>query len=168
MIVEYADIDSPYAKQLERNLEQLMAEHASRGDLAWVFRHFPLIDLHPHAGETAMAAECAAMLGTPQTFWRFIDLVQAAAPNENQFDPANYPAVAGQLGISSDALASCIAKGTFGQKVAEDAKNAVEAGAEGSPYVVLIVRGREPVSISGSIPYASLKKIVDEVAAGVQ
>ncbi|MDB5264507.1 MAG: oxidoreductase [Parcubacteria group bacterium] len=164
-IVEYGDIDSSYSKQLQTTLEQLMSEYASGGQVAWVYRHFPLADMHPNSLSHAEAAECAASLGAPDAFWRFIDLVQAQAPAENQFDPKDYPTVVTQLGISVDTFNTCLSSHQFSKHVTDDAINALNAGADGSPYVVLLVKGQKPSTISGTIPYQSLKRIIDQAVS---
>jgi protein-disulfide isomerase len=165
VIVEYSDIDSPYAKQFQQSMEQLMADYAGGGKVAWVYRHFPLIDQHPNSEMHAEAAECVASLGDANSFWRFIDALNASAPDINQFDPKNYDAVVSTLGISTAKFDSCLSSHTFQQKVAADFGNALDSGASGAPFTVLLVKGQKPATIDGAIPYATLKQIVDQAVA---
>ncbi len=62
-LVEYADIDSAYSKEFQATMEQLMSEYAAGGKVAWVYRHFPLLDQHAGAASHAEAAECAGSAG---------------------------------------------------------------------------------------------------------
>lgn len=165
MVVEYGDIDSEYTKKFNAIMEQLMTEYAPEGKVAWVFRHFPIIALHPNAAIHASAAECAASLGTADAFWRFIDAIAADAPGVNQFDPRDYPSVTARLGIDQAAFERCIAAGTFEARVQDDYTNALLAGAEGSPYIVLMSEGMEPVPINGALPYQSMKEVLDRAVA---
>jgi protein-disulfide isomerase len=164
-IVEYADIDSAYSKSFQLTMEQLMTEYADGGKVAWVYRHFPITTEHPNAATHALASECAASLSVPTTFFRFIDALEAAAPNENEFDPAQYPVILAQLGIDQEAFKKCVTAGTFTKRVHDDYDNALAAGATGSPFVVLIVHGQKPAPINGALPYAAMKQLIDQSIA---
>ena len=67
VIVEYGDYECPYARVAFREIErvQLRTENAVR----FVFRHFPLTELHPHALAAAAAAEAAARSMTGAGSW---------------------------------------------------------------------------------------------------
>lgn len=164
IIIEYADIDSSYAKEYQRTLGQLMSEYGSNGKVAWVYRHFPLINKTPNSLRHAEAAECVASLGNKAAFFKFIDLIQANAPDEEQFDPANYPLIIERLGVDQAAFNACVAEGRFAPKVAADFENALESGATASPYSVILIKGKDPMPINGAIPYATLKRIVDSAS----
>lgn len=164
-IIEYADIDSTYTKQFQPTMEQLMAEYAAGGKVAWVFREFPLTMVHANSASDALAAECVASLSSSATFFQFIDAIQAAAPGSEEFNPAGYGAILNQLGVDQGKFVSCMTNGTYEKRIASDYDNALASGATGSPYVILIVHGQKPTAISGAVPYASLKKIVDGAIA---
>ncbi|HWH16606.1 MAG TPA: thioredoxin domain-containing protein [Candidatus Paceibacterota bacterium] len=167
-LVEYADIDSEYSKEFQATLQQVMSEYAAGGKVAWVYRHFPLLDQHAASASHAEAAECAAFLGTSDTFWRFIDALQAAAPGESQFPVSGYTAAAESLGIPVPEFETCLQNGRFTKKVYDDSTNALQAGAEGAPYTILLVEGQKPVGIQGSLPYEDLKRVIDEAIAKVK
>ena len=164
-IVEYADIDSFYSKQFQATMQQVMSEYAPGEKVAWVYRHFPLLDRHPAAGSHAEAAECAAFLGDADAFWRFIDAVQARAPGETQFPIEGYAAVAAQLGLPVADFQSCLTSGRFTKKVYEETRNALASGATGAPYVIILVDGQKPRAINGSLNYDTMKRVVDEAIA---
>ena len=167
-LVEYAEIDSEYSKEFQATLQQVMSEYAAGGKVAWVYRHFPLLDQHAGAASHAEAAECAGFLGNGDTFWRFIDALQAAAPHENEFPVSGYNAVAESLGIPVAEFETCLRNGRFTKKVYDDSTNAMQAGAEGAPYTVLLVEGQDPVGIQGSLPYEDLKRLIEESIAKAQ
>jgi len=66
LIVEYGDYECPYSRAAYREIEQ--AEKAA--PLRFVFRHFPLQEIHPHALAASAAAEAAALQGR---FWEMHD-----------------------------------------------------------------------------------------------
>lgn len=164
-VIEYGDIDSAYSKTFQLTMEQLMTEYASGNKVVWVYRHFPITTEHPNAATNALAAECAASLSAPATFFQFIDAMQAAAPNDNQFDPKGYPALLSQFGIDQGAFTNCMTNGALEKKVHADYDNALASGATGSPFVILLIHGQKPVPINGALPYAAMKKLIDQAIA---
>ena len=68
-VVEYGDFECPYCGQAEPVVRELIREF---GDVAYVWRHLPLADVHPHAQLAAEAAEAAADQGA---FWEMHDLL---------------------------------------------------------------------------------------------
>ncbi|MDB5236938.1 MAG: oxidoreductase [Parcubacteria group bacterium] len=164
-IIEYGDIDSSYGKSFQKVMEQLMVTYAPGGKVAWIYRHFPIIDQYPNSESHAEAAECASSLGKADSFWNFIDLVQAYAPGDQQFDPSGYDNVVSALGIDTTRFDSCMTAHTYLKRVNDDISNAIAIGASGSPYTVILIHGQKPLSLSGSLPYDAMKKIVDQSIA---
>jgi protein-disulfide isomerase len=70
VIVEYGDYECPYSRQAYRSIERV--ERRLEGGVRFVFRHFPLTRIHPHALAAASAAEAAALRGR---FWEMHDLL---------------------------------------------------------------------------------------------
>jgi protein-disulfide isomerase len=68
LIVEYGDYECPYSRAAYRAIERVQVERP--GAVRFVFRHFPLTDIHPHALAASRAAEAAAMQGR---FWEMHD-----------------------------------------------------------------------------------------------
>lgn len=167
VIVEYADIDSEHSKAFHAVMEQLMADYAASGKVAWVYRHFPLTMEHPNSLRHAIASECAAAQGGPESFWRFIDLVNAAAPGADQFDPKGYGTVVRQLGLNETTFTECTTKGSYTDKIRAQTHNALASGAEASPFTVVLVEGQDPISINGALTYDRMKEVVNRALAQV-
>ncbi len=64
-LVQYGDYECPYTRMSRHSVHQLQREYPDR--LRFVFRHFPLEAIHPHARSAATAAEAA---GAQTDFWR--------------------------------------------------------------------------------------------------
>lgn len=168
IVIEYADIDSSYAKDFQATMQQLMTEFGAGGQVAWVYRHLPLIDQHVNARRHAEAAECAASIGGPDAFWRFIDSAHARAPGSQELNPSDYGLLAEGLGIRPEAFNECLSAETFAKRVMEDFENGLNAGAGGSPFSVILIKGRPPITIDGSVPYDGMKRIIQESIANAQ
>ncbi|MBA3789306.1 thioredoxin domain-containing protein [Patescibacteria group bacterium] len=167
VVIEYADIDSEYSKVFQKVMEQLMQIYGPQGNIAWVYRHFPLIGEDANAEEHAEAAECVASQGGTSVFFKFIDTLQSAASGTNQFDPANYDAVVSSLGLSTTDFDTCLNARTYQKRVGLDYQNALDIGATGAPYSVLLVKGQTPIIISGGLPYNAMKQVIDQSIAKV-
>lgn len=165
VLIEYADIDSAHAKSFQTTMEQVLADYGPTGQVAWIYRHLPLIDQHPYAAQHAEAAECAASLGGPLMFWRFISLLNTAAPDDQQFNPRDYGSVVEAVGILPQSFEACMTEHRFQERVAEDFTNGIAIGAGGSPFSVLLIEGHPPVTIDGAVSYDALKRILDEAIA---
>ncbi len=71
-IVEYSDIDCPFCKRAKPVIDELLAEHP---EYRFVYRHSPIVQLHPYAAYKAQASECAFDQGGEAAFWKFLDIV---------------------------------------------------------------------------------------------
>lgn len=162
MIVEYADIDSPYSKDFQSVMTQVMQDNASSTNVAWVFREFPLVDQNQYAEADAEAAECVAAQGGTSAFFSFINTLQAAVPGDGQFNPADFSALIKALNLNQAKFDQCMSAHTYRQVVANDYENALAVGATGSPYNILLVKGQKPKVISGAIPYSTMKQIIQQ------
>ncbi len=161
VLVEYADVDSEYSKDFQTVMEQVIQSYGTQGNVAWIYRDFPLTAEDPTSEKDAEAAECAAGLSSQSTFFAFIDAMQAAAPGDTQFDPSGYDTIASSLGISKGSFDDCLTARTYQKKVAADYASGESVGVSGTPFSVLFVKGQKPVTISGSVPYATMKQILD-------
>ena len=70
LIVEYGDYECPYSRQAFREIERV--ERRLEGGVRFVFRHFPLTEIHPHAMAAAAAAEAAS---SQDRFWEMHELL---------------------------------------------------------------------------------------------
>lgn len=163
MVVEYADFDCTYCSGFSQTLHQIVANEGTGGEVAWVYRQFPLTEIHPNAMRHAEAAECAAQAGGNDAFWKFSDMLYAHQP----VNPSQYGTFAAALSIPGDAFANCFANAstTVADRIAADRKNALDVGAQGTPYSLILVDGKPPIVMNGSYPYEAVKALVDQALA---
>lgn len=69
-IVEYGDLECPNCKQAAPAVKLLLAHF--KQSVRFVYRHFPLEEVHPHALQAAEASECAA---GQDKFWPMHDVL---------------------------------------------------------------------------------------------
>ncbi len=165
-VVEYADLECPYCKTFHNTMHQIMDYYGTSGRVAWVYRPFPLGTIHSKAPKEAEAAECAAAQGGDTAFFKFVDRVYEVTPGNNGLDLASLPAIAGEVGLDVAAFNQCLGNGTYQKKVADSYTEAIRLGAQGTPYVLIMV-GNESVVLSGAQPYESMRAAIDAVLAGL-
>jgi len=162
MIVEYSDFDCEFCKSFHETLHQLVANEGAKGEVAWIFRQFPLSEIHPNALSHAKAAECAAEVGGNDAFWRFADILYANQP----VDPKKYGVLAKAAGIPGDAFATCYASESASapltERIRSDRQNALDMGADGTPFSIIVITGRPPIVMSGAYSFDAAKQLIDE------
>lgn len=159
MIVEYSDFDCEYCKRFDEVLHQIIADAGVNGDVAWVYREFPLSEIHPNAMRNSEAAECVAQVAGNDAFWKFKTELFANQP----IDPSQYGVYAQKVSISGSAFADCLSapREALDARIQADRQNALDVGAEGTPYSLILVTGKPPVVMNGGYPYDAVKELVD-------
>lgn len=161
VIIEYSDFDCDYCKSFHETLHQIIANEGTRGEVAWVYRQFPLTEIHPNAFSHARAAECAAETAGNDSFWNFADALFVNQPA----DPTRYGELARTADVlGDDTFASCYANPSpdIDARILADRQNALDMGAQGTPYSILLVAGRPPVVMAGGYSYDAVKELVDQ------
>lgn len=131
-LVEYGDFECPYCGQAEPVIRQLLEQFGS--ELRYVFRHLPLVEVHPHAQEAAEAAEAAAAWGK---FWQMHDLLFQHQDALTMQDLVRYAA---ELGLDVERFREKLNKRRYAPRVARDVDSADQSGVTGTP--TFFVNGR--------------------------
>lgn len=166
-IIEYSDMECPHCKTYAATLKALIEEYGPTGEVAWVYRHFPIAELHSKAPKESEAAECAADVGGGDAaFFRFVDRVYEITPSNNGLDLNTLPDIAAGVGIDKDAFKACLDSGKYKDKVASQTKEAIELGIRGTPHSYISVAGNFlPVEGAQSISAirSALNAIIEEL-----
>ena len=163
-VVEYADLECPFCKTFGTTMHQVMDYYGPSGKVAWVYRPFPLTQIHSKAPKEAEAAECAADQGGDAAYYKYIDQVYAITPGENNLDLAQLPIIAKNVGLNVDTFNVCLNSGKFTSKVQASYNEAISLGAQGTPYILIMV-GKDSVVLQGNQPYDSMRAAIDAVLA---
>jgi protein-disulfide isomerase len=126
VLVEYGDYQCPYCGAAYPVIKKVKKEFGK--DLRFIFRNFPLTNLHPHALWAAETAEAVAAQGK---FWEMHDFLF-----ENQRylgDEAHFTAFESKLKLDVKRIASEVAEGTYRPRVEEDFSSGVRSGVNGTP-----------------------------------
>jgi len=167
VIVEYSDYDCPFCKNYHETMNRIMTDYGAGGKVAWVYRHFPIEQLHPNAPVIALASECVADLGGNEAFWTFSDLVFGEREINAQTNMTELTGYATQAGVNGTEFDTCVSEGRFIDRVNEDFADAANAGAQGTPHSLVLVGGQQGV-INGAQPYEAVKQIIDTLITQIE
>jgi len=162
-IIEYSDFECPFCKRFHDTMNQVMNEYGQSGQVAWVYRQFPLDSLHPvKARLEAVISECVAEIGGNNAFWQFADRLFELTSSNNQTNVDTVlPQIIGELGISQSAIDECVASGKYDSHVQNDIDNAVATGGRGTPWSIIVTKKGNTYPINGAQPYNSVKQLID-------
>jgi protein-disulfide isomerase len=158
-IVEYSDTECPFCKRFHATMKEVL--QAYPGKVKWVYRHFPLEQLHAKAMKEAQATECVQKLGGTTAFWSFLDSIYDITPSNDGLDLAKLPVLAEKAGVDRAQFEACIASDEGKAKVQKDLENAIATGGTGTPWSILITADGAKYPINGAQPLENLKQIID-------
>jgi protein-disulfide isomerase len=124
-LVEYADYECPYCGDAHVVVKRLQDELGPR--LRFVFRNFPLTQVHPHA---QLAAEAAEAAGAQNRFW---EMHERLYENQAALSPELIGAVAHGLGLDMERFEKDLASGQFRERVERDFMGGIRSGVPGTP-----------------------------------
>jgi protein-disulfide isomerase len=124
-LVEYGDYQCPYCAMAQPVVRELL--YSFGADLAVVYRHFPLTEVHPLAATAAQAAEFA---GEHNAFWK---MHEALFANQPRLSLPTILGIADVLGLSQASLHRALNAGTYARKVGDDFMGGVRSGVNGTP-----------------------------------
>lgn len=124
-LVEYGDYECPYCGAAYPTVKSLQAEFGDR--LRFVFRNFPLTDMHPHAEHAAEAAEAASAQGK---FWEMHD---ALYEHQRGLGDTKIKDLADSIGLHGTTILEQVHRQVFAGRIEEDFESGVESGVNGTP-----------------------------------
>lgn len=198
VLVEFSDTECPYCKVFQTTMQTVMSTYGKAGQIAWVYRHFPLSKpdaqgnvLHRKSPKEAEATECVNELDGNTAFWKMLDTIYANTPGNDGLDLAKLPEYAKSAGVDVTKFNTCLASGKYADAVEADFQDGVNAGAQGTPYNVLILKSalsssaestindfvlknglarnviissnKKEVVLNGALPIAMMKIVLDAI-----
>src|SRR3989339_188654 len=146
-IVEFADFGCPYSQESSFVVRELALQYPE--DVRFIYRDFPLVDLHPIAQKAAEAGECAQDQGK---FWEYHDKLYQ---NQNDLTEERLVEFAAELNMNVYQFESCVTSGRYANEVLDDYPAGGEAGVRGTP--TFFINGNR---IAGAIPKDILDAII--------
>ncbi len=153
-LVEFADLQCPACRTYHPVVKELLDIYP--GDVRLIFKHFPLIAIHPNAMAAAIAAEAAGQQGK---FFEFVDLAYekqgewASLPNPED----KFAELAKALGLDVNKFKSALSDNALEDKVEEQRNEGIKNGVQGTPS--FFING---VKIENPKDLEAFKQLVDK------
>ena len=163
ILVNYDDFECPFCSRAHQTLfPALLTEYGDR--VAFIYKDFPLSDMHPWAIHAAVDANCLASEST-DAYWDFADyihlnqsVVNSEHGRENQFAALDRITLAegGKFNVDSAKLATCV-KAQKQDAVLASLKEGESLGIDGTP--TMFVNGQ---MVDGALSEAEFRALLDK------
>jgi protein-disulfide isomerase len=151
-VLEYGDYECPYCRGAARDVREMLERYPDT--VRFVFRNFPIPQLHPHAEQAAEAAEAA---GAQRKFWEMYGLLLEPSSGLDLGSLLDYAA---DLGLDVGRFRHEVTGHAYAAKIDRDVREGVEDGVNATPK--FYVDGQR---IDGKLPLEGLE---DAIRAAVR
>lgn len=161
-LVEFSDYECPYCiRHFQQTMPEIEANYIKTGKIRYLFRDFPVDQLHPDAIRAHESAHCAA---EQNKFWDLHARLFSAAGTHTA------PLLeqrASEAGLELPAYRNCLASGRTTAAIRANSAEALELGANGTPAFFVGIRDRATnqmkvaQTISGAQSFAVFQRILD-------
>ena len=165
-LVEYSDYECPYCGQYAtQTYPQIVRDYVQTNKIRYVFKNYPITQLHPNAFRAHEAAACA---GDQGRYWEMHDRLFA---DQRTLTLEGFVERALALNLDGAELRNCIEGPAQDDMIREDIAEAVRGGVRGTPVFVLAFTDPEgqvvtPVRVLvGAQPYQAFKDAIDALLA---
>jgi protein-disulfide isomerase len=133
-LVEYSDFQCPACAAASPKVSQLMVDY--KDQIKFVYRHFPLKQIHPNAEPAAKAAEAAGVQG------KFMEMADALFKNQDRWKNSPNPTglftdYAKELGLDTDKFQKDMRSADIETKIERDYQSGVQTGVNSTPTFFL-------------------------------
>jgi protein-disulfide isomerase len=163
-LVEFSDYECPYCiRHFQQTMPEIEKTYINTGKIRYVFRDFPVDQLHPEAIRAHESAHCAA---EQQRFWD-LHVRLFSAPGTHTAPLLEQRAT--EAGLNLEPFRTCLASGKTQTEIRASSALAVELGASGTPAFFVGVRDRATnqmkvaQAISGAQSFSVFARVIDAV-----
>ncbi|MCW8825517.1 MAG: DsbA family protein [Gammaproteobacteria bacterium] len=163
-LVEYSDFECPYCKRFHFSAKDFVDN--SKGQVNWVYRHYPLSFHNPGAQKEAEASECAAQQGGNDSFWKYTNLIYLRTKAGGKgFPIAKLVPLAVEIGLDRASFDKCLNSGSMAKRVSDDFKNGSASGITGTPGNILINnKTKEALFLNGAVSLQKLQAALKQIS----
>jgi protein-disulfide isomerase len=163
-LVEFSDYQCPFCQRFfATTLPALKKDYVDTGKVRYVFRDFPLDQIHPLARKAAEAAHCAGEQGK---YWEMHDVL---FQNQRALAPLQLAEHARTVGVDGAKFEECLASGRQAARVERGLTDGAAVGVQGTPtFVVGKTKAGDVVEgtpIRGAQPLETFRRIIDQALA---
>jgi protein-disulfide isomerase len=161
-LIEFSDYQCPFCQRFfQTTLPVLKTEYIDTGKLRYVFRDFPLDNIHPQARKAAEAAHCAGEQGQ---YWEMHHLL---FQNQRALQVETLPGHARKLDLDDTSFEDCLEQGKYAAKVEKNYAEGTAAGITGTPSFFIGKTGAdgtiEGTFMRGAQPVTAFRQVIDRL-----
>ncbi len=166
VIVEYSDPECPYCVTLHPTLKQVRTDYKDK--IAFVYRHFPLTQIHPNAFNESKAIACAGTLNGTKGFYSYIDALYGykLSNQTTQLPATGITDIAKNGGLNPATFAACMQAEDTALTIDTSVNDGVQAGVEGTPSSFVLVKTKKGLEVvamlDGARPYEYIQAAIEE------
>ncbi len=127
-IVAFIDFECPFCKRSYPTFNKIIDQYTP--GIQIVFKHLPLVSIHPNSLSAAHAAACAEEQGK---FWPYYNALFSG----NSLEESTYLSYANSLSLDINKFSNCLSSQTYGKDIKEDLEDAIALGVRGTPTYFL-------------------------------
>jgi protein-disulfide isomerase len=166
-LVEYSDYECPFCiRHFTQVMPQIQQTYISTNKIRYMFRDFPIDELHPQAIRGHVAAHCAQEQGK---FWEMHDrlFTKSGTHTPDQLDTR-----AAEIGLNAANFGACMAAEKYTAGIRQSTAFAISLGASGTPFFVVgkydpRTNQLTPLkTIPGAFPFSQFQQYIDAALAG--
>lgn len=153
VLIEYSDFECPYCTRGFQTVQDLREKYGNK--LQFIYKHLPL-SFHPQAMISAQYFEAIALQNSEKAF-KFHDEIFKNQSKLKKGEPF-LKSIATKLGVNMKKLAKDIKSKVVADRIAEDQKEAMSFGIQGTPG--FLING---VPVKGAYPASHFTGIIEEL-----
>ncbi len=158
-IIEYSDYNCPFCQRhVLETMPQIKANYIDSGDVYYVFKDFPIANLHPLAYRLHEAALCVGQMGAADAYWQAHDLFfeNATTFQLDSLEALDAVILAEFETAGLPDVAECLASNVNAELVQAGIEEGRTLGVNGTP--AFFVNG---YPVTGAQPYALFEYVID-------
>ncbi len=148
-ITEFADYQCPFCSRMVPTLREVIRKYD--GKVKWVYRDFPLLQIHPQALPAAVAAKCAGEQN------KYFEMHDRLYEDYAKLGEPLYLELAQKIKLDIPKFKDCLKKDSVKADVMKDLEDGSKYGVNGTP--AFYVNGRK---VSGGLDVAEFSRYIDE------
>jgi protein-disulfide isomerase len=158
VLIEFSDFQCPYCRKMSSNLKEFVSNH--QGEVALVYKHLPLIQIHEQALPAAQVGWAAQQQGK---FWQFHDQLFA---QQNKLGEDLYLSIAKELDLNLEQFNRDRKSDAANKAIQKDVEIAQKLGIQGTPFLAIYDRSVQNSKVkvfSGAMPFSDLEDALKQV-----
>jgi protein-disulfide isomerase len=147
-VIEFGDYQCPFCRGVQATLHEVREKYGDR--VSFVFKNFPLREIHPQAQDAAEAASCAR---EQNQFWEFHDAMFSAP----SLTPDALAGLAKKLHLDVNQFEQCLGAHKYAAQISADMAQGTQMGMSGTP--AFNING---VVLTGAQPLTEFERLIDQ------